>query len=51
MTAFIIAYSKLILMFALIGTIIALSSTGQRPYRQRSAQMTAATCGSKPTGS
>jgi hypothetical protein len=33
MTAFIIAYSKLILMFALIGTIIALSSTGHRPYR------------------
>jgi len=33
MTAFIIAYSKLILMFALIGTVIALSSTGQRPYR------------------
>jgi hypothetical protein len=33
MTAFIIAYSKLILMFALIGTIIALSSTGHQPYR------------------
>jgi hypothetical protein len=33
MTAFVIAYSKLILMFALIGTIIALSSTGRRPYR------------------
>jgi hypothetical protein len=33
MTAFIIAYSKLILMFALIGTIIALSSIGHRPYR------------------
>jgi hypothetical protein len=35
MTAFIIAYSKLILMFALIGTIIALSSTGHRPYRHK----------------
>jgi hypothetical protein len=33
MTAFIIAYSKLILMFALIGTIIALSSTGHWPHR------------------
>jgi hypothetical protein len=33
MTAFIIAYSKLILMFALIGTIIALSSAGHRPFR------------------
>jgi hypothetical protein len=33
MTAFMIGNSKLILMFLLIGTIIALSSSGNRPYR------------------
>ena len=34
MTAFIIENSKLIMIFLLVGTIIGLSSLGNRPYRQ-----------------
>jgi hypothetical protein len=33
MSAFILENSKLVLLFVLIGTIIILSSTGNRPYR------------------
>jgi len=34
MTAFIAENSKLIMVFLLIGTIIALSAFGNRPYRR-----------------
>jgi hypothetical protein len=34
MTAFLIEYSKLIMIFLLIGTIIGLSSFGNPSYRQ-----------------
>lgn len=34
MTVFLIEYSKLIMIFLLIGTIIGLSSFGNGPYQQ-----------------
>lgn len=38
MTAFLIEYSKLIMIFLLIGTIIGLSAFANRPYRNEAGE-------------